>query len=98
MDTSQIRTKFTEMSKIFKNVVDEYESLKSQTVILQEENEGLREELDIAFFEYDKIKSQNKELNLILEDFGECDNERRRLKEELKVLKAQKSETDEEED
>jgi len=90
MDTSQIRTKFTEMSKIFKNVVDEYESLKSQTVILQEENEGLREELDIAFFEYDKIKSQNKELNLILEDFGECDNERRRLKEELKVLKAQK--------
>ena len=97
MDTSQIRTKFTEMSKIFKNVVDEYESLKSQTVILQEENEGLREELDIAFFEYDKIKSQNKELNLILEDFGECDNERRSLKEELKVLKAQKCETDEEE-
>ena len=77
MDTSQIRTKFTEMSKIFKNVVDEYESLKSQNL---------------------KLKEENKELNLILEDFGECDNERRRLKEELKVLKAPKCETDEEED
>ena len=61
MDTSKVRTKFTEMSKIFKEVVDEYESLKSQ----------------------------NEELNLILEEFGECDNERRKLKEENKRLKEQ---------
>ena len=70
MNDNKIRNKFTEMSKIFKDVIDEYESLKSE----------------------------NKELNLILEDFGECDNERRKLKEENKrlkeqinVLKAQKS-------
>tara|TARA_R100000541_G_C1871870_1_gene80927 strand:+ start:237 stop:437 length:201 start_codon:yes stop_codon:yes gene_type:complete len=61
MDTSKVRTKFTEMSKIFKDVIDEYESLKSQ----------------------------NEELNLILEEFGECDNERRKLKEENKRLKEQ---------
>lgn len=61
MNDNKIRNKFTEMSKIFKDVIDEYESLKSE----------------------------NKELNLILEDFGECDNERRKLKEENKRLKEQ---------
>ena len=66
MNDNKIRNKFTEMSKIFKDVIDEYESLK-------EENE--------------KLKEENKELNLILEDFGECDNERRKLKEEIELQK-----------
>lgn len=36
MDTSQIRNKFTEMSKIFREVVDEYDSLKSENLKLKE--------------------------------------------------------------
>lgn len=58
MNDNKIRTKFTEMSKIFKDVIDEYESLKEENVILQEENESLKEEIDIALYEYDKIKEQ----------------------------------------
>ena len=73
MNDNKIRNKFTEMSKIFKEIVDEYESLKSENVMLKEENE--------------KLKEENKELNLILEDFGECDNERRKLKEEIELQK-----------
>jgi len=62
MNDNKIRTKFTEMSKIFKDVIDEYESLKNENVILQEENEGLKEEIDIALYEYDKIKEELKAL------------------------------------
>lgn len=67
---AKIRNKFTEMSKIFKDVIDEYEILKNQNVMLQEENQGLREELDIAFFQYDKLKEESlkiKSENLKLE-------------------------------
>ena len=37
MDTVKVRTKFTEMSKIFKDIVDEYESLKNQ---IEKQNEA----------------------------------------------------------
>lgn len=39
MDTVKIRTKFTEMSKIFKDIVDEYDKLK-------EENESLKHQVE----------------------------------------------------
>jgi len=87
MNDNKIRNKFTEMSKIFKDVIDEYESLKSENVMLKEENEGLKEELDIAIYENKVLKEENEGLNLILEDFGECDNERRKLKEEIELQK-----------
>ena len=58
MNDNKIRNKFTEMSKIFKEVIDEYESSQSEIVMLQEENQALKEELDIAFFEYDKLKTE----------------------------------------
>ena len=35
MNDNKIRTKFTEMSKIFKDVIDEYESLKNENLRLR---------------------------------------------------------------
>ena len=72
MNDNKIRTKFTEMSKIFKDVIDEYEILKNQNVMLQEENQGLKEELNIAFFEYDKLKEEIKVLNHKIEKHKEA--------------------------
>jgi len=44
MNDNKIRTKFTEMSKIFKDVIDEYESLKEQNeklkLIVEKQNEA----------------------------------------------------------
>lgn len=39
MDTVKVRNKFTEMSKIFKDIVDEYDKLK-------EENESLKHQVE----------------------------------------------------
>jgi uncharacterized coiled-coil DUF342 family protein len=72
MNDNKIRNKFTEMSKIFKDVIDEYEILKNQNVMLQEENQGLKEELNIAFFEYDKMKEEIKVLNDKIEKHKEA--------------------------
>ena len=51
MNTSKVRNKFTEMSKIFKDIVDEYESLKS-------ENEDLKEQLETLIYENYVIQEQ----------------------------------------
>jgi len=44
MNDNKIRTKFTEMSKIFKDVIDEYESLKEENeklkLIVEKQNEA----------------------------------------------------------
>lgn len=47
MNDNKIRTKFTEMSKIFKDVIDEYESLKEENELLKHQVEKHKEAWEI---------------------------------------------------
>jgi len=44
MNDNKIRTKFTEMCKIFKDVIDEYEALKEENKRLKEQINALKVE------------------------------------------------------
>ena len=62
MDTVKIRTKFTEMSKIFKDVIDEYESLKCENATLKEQINLQSDYIDAL---PENIEELKEELNIV---------------------------------
>ena len=66
MDTTKIRNKFTEMSKIFKDVIDEYESLKKENESLKHQVEKHKEAYSLMCAEYtrryDELMAEKKKL------------------------------------
>tara|TARA_R100000734_G_C3247120_1_gene49899 strand:+ start:101 stop:352 length:252 start_codon:yes stop_codon:yes gene_type:complete len=66
MDTIKIRNKFTEMSKIFKDVIDEYESLKSENEKLKHQIEKHKEAYSLMCSEktrrYDELMVEKRKL------------------------------------
>ena len=66
MDTIKIRTKFTEMSKIFKDVIDEYDKLKEENEKLKHQVEKHKEAYSLMCAEktrrYDELMAEKKKL------------------------------------
>lgn len=85
---NKIRTKFTEMSKIFKDVIDEYESLKNENLKLREEIELQKDYIDALPH---RIEELTDELNIISSENHLLNNQVEKHKEAYSLMCSQKT-------